>query len=271
MLGRGIRWAGRQVRQAWQDLRTWRRWRSMRGDRFECPLCEQGFRELLPTRESYSIRGVMLDHATDNSVCPKCGSNIRHRFIYSFLQQTIRDWPANMRVLHFAPEAALYRYFRRKGVEYVPGDLVPKPKLGVRRLDITNLDLPANHFDLVVCIHVLEHIMADRQAISELYRVLKPGGHALIAVPTYGATTYEDPTLDCAGRVRMFGIGGHMRLNGLDVSEKFEASGFTVQTVSLDQVPGKYFDRTATTPHIDSDRYLFWCRKPLANEKREAA
>lgn len=37
--------------------------------------------------------------------------------------------------------------------------------------------------DFVVCNHVLEHVANPIRAIGELFRVLKPGGHAVIAVP----------------------------------------------------------------------------------------
>jgi SAM-dependent methyltransferase/glycosyltransferase involved in cell wall biosynthesis len=44
-------------------------------------------------------------------------------------------------------------------------------------------DIPSNTFDCIVCTHVL-HIIAELdKAVSELYRILKPGGVVLIAVP----------------------------------------------------------------------------------------
>ena len=38
--------------------------------------------------------------------------------------------------------------------------------------------------DCVTCTQVLEHIVDDNAAVAEFARVLKPGGHALITVPT---------------------------------------------------------------------------------------
>jgi hypothetical protein len=83
----------------------------------------------------------------------------------------------------------------------------------------------------------------------------------LIAVPVYGEETFEDPGLDYAGRERMYGVGDHMRLNGLDFKDKLSAAGFTVVLYSIDDVPGPYFDRSAVSPHLESDRYLFFCKK----------
>ena len=41
-------------------------------------------------------------------------------------------------------------------------------------------------FDIILCNHVLEHIPEDTQALSELRRVLRPGGLMLIGVPNEG-------------------------------------------------------------------------------------
>jgi SAM-dependent methyltransferase len=44
-------------------------------------------------------------------------------------------------------------------------------------------DLPSNRFDCIVCTHVLHVIFDVRRAVSELHRLLKPGGVLLVAVP----------------------------------------------------------------------------------------
>lgn len=44
-------------------------------------------------------------------------------------------------------------------------------------------NIPSNQFDCIICTHVL-HIIADiDKAVSEMYRILKPGGVLLTAVP----------------------------------------------------------------------------------------
>lgn len=62
------------------------------------------------------------------------------------------------------------------------------------RLDITDMNLEDNFFDVIICNHVLEHIEDDRKAMSELFRVLKPGGEAILQVPIskYNKETFED-------------------------------------------------------------------------------
>lgn len=44
-------------------------------------------------------------------------------------------------------------------------------------------DLPSDHFDCIVCTHVLHVIYEVERAIHEMKRILKPGGVLLAAVP----------------------------------------------------------------------------------------
>jgi SAM-dependent methyltransferase len=64
--------------------------------------------------------------------------------------------------------------------------------------------------DFVVCNHVLEHVANPVRLIGELFRVLRPGGHAVIAIPdkdyTFdkgrGPTTWEHLAADYRAGVR---------------------------------------------------------------------
>lgn len=49
--------------------------------------------------------------------------------------------------------------------------------------DFTNAPFDDNSVDLVYSLNVLEHIADDCKAISECFRVLRPGGHCLLVVP----------------------------------------------------------------------------------------
>ncbi|MCI0746736.1 MAG: class I SAM-dependent methyltransferase [Verrucomicrobia subdivision 3 bacterium] len=53
--------------------------------------------------------------------------------------------------------------------------------------DLSNLQLPATHFDAVVMWHVLEHIVDVHATIAEVARILQPGGIFLCAVPNFGS------------------------------------------------------------------------------------
>ena len=234
-----------------------------RGDRFFCGFCRVAFRKMKGARGRASIRGVEVTSFTPNAICPRCHSLIRHRFVLEYMK-TRPDWLMKThRVLHFAPEECFYKLLKAQSKSYEPVDYSPST-LGVkaRFADVTSLDFASGSFDRVLAIHVLEHIPDDICAISEIYRVLRPQGQAIIAVPIYGSVTYEKAGLHQRERAAEFGAGDHFRLNGLDFAKKLERAGFAVATVSIDDVPGCYFDRSATSPHIESDKFLFHCLKP---------
>ena len=44
-------------------------------------------------------------------------------------------------------------------------------------------DIPSDHYDCIICTHVLHVIPALDKAVAEMYRILKPGGVVLVAVP----------------------------------------------------------------------------------------
>ena len=54
---------------------------------------------------------------------------------------------------------------------------------GLAAADVTALPFKNDHFDLVICSEVLEHIGSYLQAIHEIIRVLKPGRNLVVSVP----------------------------------------------------------------------------------------
>ncbi len=104
------------------------------------------------------------------------------------------------------------------------------------RADIRRLPLPDATYDVVIANHVLEHVDDDRRAVAELFRVLRPGGTALLTVPINPtrATTYEDATItDPAGRQAHFNAPDHRRFYGLDFTDRLAAAGFVVATFRM--------------------------------------
>lgn len=232
------------------------------GNQFSCPVCGGHFRRMKPYTGSYYIKGELIDHYTKNAICPNCNSDIRHRFIFTFLTNSTNLLKSKIKLLHFAPEERIFNFLnRQENVEYVTCDIDPSSYPGAIKVDITDIQFADGSFDAIICSHVLEHIKNDIQAIKELYRILKPNGWALITIPIYGETTFEEPELDYKGRKKVYGIGDHMRMNGLDFGLKPSNAGFSVTIYSTDDVPGKYIDRSVNSPHVDSDKYLFFCKK----------
>jgi ubiquinone/menaquinone biosynthesis C-methylase UbiE len=133
-------------------------------------------------------------------------------------------------VLHFAPEQEFYKRFKKqKNIQYTTTDLF-SPLADVKA-DICNLPFEDNQYDVLFCNHVLEHIPDDTKAMKELYRVLKPGGMAILQIPQdlNRATTFSDDSItDEKERAAIFGQYDHVRVYGRDYFEKLRSIGFTV-------------------------------------------
>lgn len=74
--------------------------------------------------------------------------------------------------------ANLRSYF--PGQEYIGTDVQPGP--GVDRiLDLHEIDLPDESAGTALCMETLEHVEYPRQAVNEIFRVLKEGGLAVFS------------------------------------------------------------------------------------------
>jgi SAM-dependent methyltransferase len=199
----------------------------------DCPLCGWHFRRFLPTgvkSPAYAEFGIVGGGYRQNAICPRCWSSDRERHLFLFLRDHTPLFHDPLRVLHIAPELNLSRLLRgRDNLDYLSGD-ISSPRAMVR-LDVTRLGLPDGSFDVVLCNHVLEHIPDDRQAMSELFRVLSPGGWAVLQVPYAPALaeTIEDPAVTTPeDRERIYGQHDHVRLYGRDYLDRLERTGFRV-------------------------------------------
>lgn len=119
-----------------------------------------------------------------------------------------------------------------KNLNYTTTDL--NSPIADVKADICNLPFKDNEFDFIICNHVLEHIPDDTKAMMELYRILAPGGTAILQVP-YKAdldTTFEDDSItDPKERAKIFGQYDHVRVYGMDYFTKLESIGFNVEAV----------------------------------------
>ena len=192
------------------------------GRRRYCPVCESWTRRFLPHGPPVLRQ--------DDARCPVCRAVIRHRLTWLYLKErtTLFDGTPK-RLLHVAPEMSMMAAFERvPGLQYLSADL-DSPHAMVK-MDLTAIDAPEASFDAIYCSHVLEHVHDDRKAMREMFRVLKPGGWALIMVPLSDRPTHEDQSVtDPAERERLFLQSDHVRLYGPDIRERLAAAGFEVR------------------------------------------
>lgn len=172
-------------------------------------------------------------HVYRNAICAGCLSHPRHRS-YNFVIKDLfskLDMAKKIRVLHFAPEPQIEKLLRAyPQVDYLSVDI--DYRRAMRKEDITALSFSDNTFDVIICIHVFEHINNDKKAMQEVCRVLKPGGLALLDVPIDESrdVTYEDATIvDPVERTNAFWQWDHVRLYGNDYGQKLQAAGFDVE------------------------------------------
>ncbi len=65
------------------------------------------------------------------------------------------------------------------------GEITWDQYCGVANANALDLPFPDDSFDRVITSEVLEHIWDDERALSEMIRVLRPGGRIAVTVPTY--------------------------------------------------------------------------------------
>lgn len=234
-----------------------------RGTRYTCPFC--GYRsDILGPFGHYSEvsrRLHIVGGGRRNVSCLKCESHDRERLIFVYLKYVAKIFDRdNLSLLHVAPEPRLSRkILKHKHIRYVCGDLFTpgyKYPSYVRNMNILHLNIPDNSFDVILCNHVLEHIPDDHKAISELFRVLKPGGFALLQVPIsyHISVTMEDFSItDPHERLLVFGQSDHCRLYGPDYVDRLCACGFRVQPVSISADYPQYA--------LNPEEKLFVCTK----------
>lgn len=110
----------------------------------------------------------------------------------------------------------------------------------VQRRDIENMGLGmgVGRIDRALCTEVLEHVLDPALALSELYRVLRPGGVLVITVPNADYPALWDPiswTLERLGIQPRSGIWNqHLRLYRADeIRALCEQAGFVVEKLEL--------------------------------------
>lgn len=210
-------WFKHGLKTQWHRLR----WR---GDRVQCPCCGSSFAAFMQ-KDTW-------DDGTPRMMCPVCGSRERHRWsvLYAERATTLFNQPQNL--LHFSPQEGVARRLRRIEHLHYVGSNIAADRNAHLRMDITRIAFPDNSFDTIFCSHVLEHVPDDAAALCELYRVLKPGGWALLNIPYSDklATTFEDWRVTTPEeRKRVFGQHDHVRNIGRDYVDRMRAAGFQIE------------------------------------------
>ena len=210
----------------------------LKGNKFTDPIDGRSFKKFL----TYGY-----ENPRENVLSPSTLSLERHRLLWLYLKTETDFFTAPFKLLHFAPEQAFYKRFKKmRHIEYTTTDL--NSPIADVKADICDLPFEDNSFDWILCNHVLEHIPDDTKAMQELFRVLKPGGTGIFQIPQEMAreSTFEDNSItDKKERARIFGQYDHVRIYGRDYFDKLRSVGFHVEEV----------DYTSNMPEVNIYRY----------------
>ena len=126
---------------------------------------------------------------TESANCPRCGSIARDRFLlWCFTNRSPKMRGA--RIIETSPRlGGEYRSYMQRWFSYRTSDFDLSAHRGDIQLDLQSIDLPDASVDVVLTPHVLEHVPDTDRALSELFRVISPGGRMYLQIPiVYGET-----------------------------------------------------------------------------------
>lgn len=193
-------------------------------DQAYCPIAKRGFKTFV------EINGL--------KITPSNGARGRQRLVWHFLENELNVLGSKRRILHIAPEVPYLEILSKSSnIDYHAGDKMVdgySNQQGVENLDLTDLSKKDNSFDLIICNHVLEHIPDDHKAMSEMFRVLKPGGKAVITIPINEKLeeTYENDDIQTPKeRIKHFGQWDHVRFYGIDIKNRLNKVGFNTELI----------------------------------------
>jgi SAM-dependent methyltransferase len=250
-----------QLKNIAGDLSTKRRVRSFASKKpiykYHCPACNYFVRHFNPLSAHYNENlkkygfAYNLENAETLNIeqytCPVCGISDRDRLYILYFKKKL-DPSKNYKLVDFAPAEPLARWLKKqKNISYRSADLFMD---GVDdKVDLQHMNIyEENKFDIFICSHILEHVDDDRQAMRELYRILKPGGFGIAMVPIFNGVmdTSEDPSLkDIPSRWRQFGQDDHIRIYAKnDFVSRLQHSGFTVKEYGLNYFGADLFKKS---------------------------
>lgn len=228
---------------------------------WSCTCCGVRFRSW--TKANYgkypkTFNPARYEHTKQEVLCPYCKALPRHRILAYWCQKHLDEFK-NAKILYFASEYSMELWMKRNKIRYESADLYKKADL---RLDIQKTGLQDNAYDIIICNHVLEHVDDFREALREMYRVLRPGGLFICSFPMDPKVELLDEDREVQTdeeRVLRFGQNDHKRVFGMQSDTFLTEAGFEVEFIRGEDCPDEILPIVGPADY-DMNR-LFACRK----------
>jgi SAM-dependent methyltransferase len=181
-----------------------------------------------------------VDYNGPKRQCPECGSTERQRVLAEVYTRFIKPELdlAGRDVLVAAPAASERRFFKAQGISWRSVDVRPEVKADIVA-DLCNLSSVADaSFDAVVASFVLTCVYDLEACLSELQRILRPGGRLLTCDPM----RFGEPTVEYSDLERItswygkdayekYRVGSFRTFGDVDLIRTLQKHGFVVKTL----------------------------------------
>jgi SAM-dependent methyltransferase len=226
------------------------------GDSVQCPVCGKHYRKFLPY-------GYVKSRS--NALCPNCLSLERHRLLWLYFQRKTDILASSKSFLHIAPEICFVSRLRKTHLDYKTADL--ESPWADFHFNIEDIPMADESFDVIMANHILEHVDNLDKALSEVYRVLKKGGCAILISPINPKreVTYEDKSITSPlEREKHFGQKDHLREFGTDYAQVIKQDCVEIiEDKFIDTLSDEEKERYALihSPQTTIEQYVFVAKK----------
>jgi SAM-dependent methyltransferase len=112
------------------------------------------------------------------------------------------------------------------------GRVLASHRPGLAVADVRAIPFASEIFDLVYSMGTIEHFPEYAAALREIFRVLRPGGTAIIGVPNKADPFLRPLMVDLLNRVGLYAYGMEKSFTRGELRRLLESAGFVVQAES---------------------------------------
>ncbi len=225
----------------------------------------------------------------DTVVCDRCLFSSRFRLLIDHVLREAGQALSDGDTLLFERVTLLHDWFSARagnlmavefgGAHLAPGASFEQNGMTIRNEDMQRISFDSDSFDLVVHADVLEHVPDPFRGMSEVFRVLRPGGRCVFACPVYTQKKHQRRAyLDSQGELLFTNgpvfHGDPLRAEGvpvfyefgLELVENLAEIGFEAEMVVDHSICEGYVSNNNPYSFGLMWPIIFSCRKPAPSQ-----